>query len=63
VGNDFGVDVVGDHLDDGEGGALDLVGLEGGEGPEQLVGAGGCLSVYCVGDKSSMEMGHTWEIQ
>jgi hypothetical protein len=42
VGNDFGVDVVGDHLDDGEGGALDLVGLEGGEGPEQLVGAGGC---------------------
>jgi len=27
VGNDFGVDVIGDHLDNGEGRPFDLVGL------------------------------------
>jgi hypothetical protein len=45
MGNDFGVDVVGDHLDYGEGGALDLVGLQSREGSEELVGAGRYLLV------------------
>ena len=45
VDNNFGVDIVGDHLDDGECRALDLVGLEGRERPEELVWASDHLLV------------------
>ena len=38
VGNDLGVDIIGNHSDYGEGRPFDLVGLESRERPEQLVG-------------------------
>ena len=40
VGHNLGVDIVGDHLDDGECRPLDLVGLECWEGAEEFVGTG-----------------------
>lgn len=48
VCNDFRIDVVGYHLEDSECGALDLVGLQGWEGPEQFVGTAGDLSVILL---------------
>lgn len=39
MSNDIGVDIIGNHLDDGEGCTFDLVSLKSWEGPQKLIWA------------------------